>query len=70
MSLPEPLSKSLKWDHCVTPSKEGPWFELSSRTRSCAHEPHTVTTRDTRHPIFHNGVDQLSLIHPGSPKTM
>ncbi|KAK4124527.1 hypothetical protein N657DRAFT_644769 [Parathielavia appendiculata] len=42
------LSRVGATDHCVTPSKEGPWFELSSRTRSCAHGPHTVTTRDTR----------------------
>jgi hypothetical protein len=40
------MSRAGATDHCVTPSKEGPWFELSSRTRSCAHEPHTVTTRD------------------------
>ncbi|KAK4123846.1 hypothetical protein N657DRAFT_430177 [Parathielavia appendiculata] len=41
------LSRVGATDHCVTPSKEGPWFELSSRTRSSAHKPHSVTTRDT-----------------------
>ena len=45
------LSRAGATDHCVTPLKEGPWFELSSRTRSCAYEPHTVTTRDTTSPL-------------------